>query len=192
MAKTDFIHLGGPIFCLGVGIATLIMLQRDPRLILSQWFWDRTQGTALSVTLGTGNVSGAGSSTRTVYFPELRYRYSIGSVEYVGDRYGHTGSPPMPKEEVLRWSETVRKNRDVGVEVYYDPKNPQSSYAYINGIPRHGVFGFMWYGVLFGTVWAACWIPIGVWRTIKLKRKTDADEKFAKIAAKEMAKYRWY
>lgn len=192
MAKINYIHVGGPIFGSGCLVAILIMLQRDPRLIFNQWTWHNTQGTAISVVLGSASISGAGSTTSTVYFPELRYRFSVASNEYIGDRYGSMGPPAMSKVQVEELGAKIRANRDIPVDIYYDPKNPNRSYGYVRGVPTSNGGAITWYSVVGLTVYTAVWIPIGVWRTIKLHQRTVADTAFRKRAAKELARYRGY
>jgi hypothetical protein len=141
MARTDYEKVARPIIGLGLSIALLIMLQRDPRVVFSQWFWSKTQGVALSLGTDRNSVATSGGGNAVQYSADLRYRFSITGKDYVGDRYGFMVSPVFEQSTLRRIGDEVRTTKSVAVEVYFDPGDPQRSYGYITGLPYSHVFG---------------------------------------------------
>ena len=120
-----FMKLLGAAFIL-LAIVWIVWLLRLHRRAVVQaraaLGWPKVQGEVLECRIGADETTDSDGDSSSTYFPVLRYRYTVGGIDYEGRRLrfglARSGSEATVKAWLLRYREGERP------AVHYNPADP--------------------------------------------------------------------
>jgi hypothetical protein len=106
------------------GVATIAYIQGAGVLYKAYHStkWSTAQGVVISSTVTYHRYSGKGGA---YYTPDVTYRYTVGSVPYVGDTICFASIATHNKDDMGKIAGRYPAGHEV--KVYYDPANPPDS-----------------------------------------------------------------